>query len=208
MPTDPQIDLDRALVASVLAGLGPEVKRLLVQVDRQVRSLVRRNFPSAHREDLIHDFSQALWEDEWRRLRLWRGDSPLSHYLATLFSNFQLDRLGALNRERLNESRFSETQQALNANEDGERPDTAQEVQELRDCLESGVAQITPRQQQILSLRHGAGFDYRAIGEALGVTTGTVGSNLADAEKALRRRMQGECAELLEEILGTARQGH
>jgi RNA polymerase sigma factor (sigma-70 family) len=70
------------------------------------------------------------------------------------------------------------------------------------------VAQITPRQQQILSLRHGAGFDYRAIGEALGVTTGTVGSNLADAEKALRRRMQGECAELLEEILGTARQGH
>jgi hypothetical protein len=40
MPTDPQIDLDRALVASVLAGLGPEVKRFLVQVDQQVRSLV------------------------------------------------------------------------------------------------------------------------------------------------------------------------
>ena len=208
MPSTPQIDIDRALVASVLAGVGAEVKRLLVQVDQQTRQLVRRNFPRAHRDDLLNDFSQHLWENDWRRLRHWRGDAPLAHYLATLFANFQTDRMRMLEtQDRLEES-WGHLQQVLRVGDEGDRPDTLQEVEDLRDCIEAGVSLITPRQQQILSLRHEAGLDYRSIGEALGVATGTVGSNLADAESALRRRMQGECAELLEDIVGTARRSH
>jgi RNA polymerase sigma factor (sigma-70 family) len=205
MPPTPQIDIDRALVASVLAGVGPQAKRFLVQVDQQVRQLVRRNFPPAHRDDLVNDFSQHLWEDDWRRVRQWRGDAPLAHYLATLFANFQTDHMRMLENQIRLEKSWSTHQQVLRVGYEGDRPDTVQEVQDLHDCIEAGVSRITPRQQRILSLRHQDGMDYREIGEALGVAKGTVGSNLADAENALRRRMQGECAELLEDILGTQR---
>jgi RNA polymerase sigma factor (sigma-70 family) len=108
---------------------------------------------------------------------------------------------------RLEES-FGDLQQVLRVGDESDRPDTAQDVRDLLDCLESGVARVTPRQRLILTLRHAEGRDYRSIGEALGVATGTVGSNLADAERALRRRMQGECAELLEGIVGTRRTQH
>jgi RNA polymerase sigma factor (sigma-70 family) len=211
-PLDPiardLIARDLALVASVLAGVGPEAKRFLVQLDQQVRQLVRRNFPPAHREDLVNDFSQHLWEDDWRRLRQWRADAPLAHYLARLFANFQSDRMRALESQTRLEESFGDLQQVLRVGDESDRPDTVQDVRDLLDCLESGVARVTPRQRLILTLRHAEGRDYRSIGEALGVATGTVGSNLADAEKALRRRMQGECAELLEGIVGTRRTQH
>jgi RNA polymerase sigma factor (sigma-70 family) len=208
MPDSPQIAADRALIASVLAGLAPATTRLLEQVEQQVRRLVRRNFPPAHREDLIHDFLTLLWEDEWRRLRQWRAEAPLAHYLARLFANFQTDRMRAFDHQAELKESLQDLPQVWGVREGGDQPDTAHELQELRDCLDIGTTQITPRQRTVLELRYGEGFNYAQIGEELGVTPGTVGSNLADAEKALRRRMQGECAELLDDILGTQRKDH
>ena len=49
---------------------------------------------------------------------------------------------------------------------------------------------------------------YAEISARMNVTTGTVASNLSDAEKAVRRRLRDHCAELLEDVVGTAARVH
>jgi RNA polymerase sigma factor (sigma-70 family) len=74
-------------------------------------------------------------------------------------------------------------------------------------CLEKALGLLTPKQQRLIALRHQQGCRYGEIAAELGITTGTVGTNLADAERALRRRLSGECKELVEETVRTSRAG-
>jgi DNA-directed RNA polymerase specialized sigma24 family protein len=56
-----------------------------------------------------------------------------------------------------------------------------------------------------LRLRHVETLRHQDIALHLGRALGTIASNLADAERALRRRLIGQCAELIEGLLGTQR---
>lgn len=207
MPQEPQIAADLSLVAGVLAGRSDAVQKLFGQVDALVRLQTRRNFPDAERDDLLSDFRDHLWANDWRRLRQWRAEAPLGHYLATLFRNFQNDALRAIAARRRAESGAA-IDPVLAAPLLVDGPERAHEAVQLAECLEHGKAAITPRQRQILVLRHDEHLPYGEIATRMAVTIGTVGSNLADAEKALRRRLQGECKELLEHVLGTGVRVH
>ena len=207
MPEDPKIADDLALVAGVLTGRSDSVQKLLVQVDLLVRLQTRRNFPDAERDDLLSDFRDHLWANNWRRLRQWRAEAPLGHYLATLFRNFQNDALQAIAARRRAEGGAA-IDSALAAPLLDDAPERAQEAVQLARCLDQGKAAITPKQRQILVLRHDEHLPYGEIATRMAVTIGTVGSNLADAEKALRRRLQGACRELLENVLGTGMRVH
>jgi RNA polymerase sigma factor (sigma-70 family) len=199
MPDDPQMLADKALVAGVLAGLAEPVNELLAQAEARARRLIRRNFPAAQRDDLVNGFLEHLWRDDWRVLRHWRGEAPLAHYLATVFRNLQLDRLEAL--------RPTHDPSDLPTDHPWDDPELAHTLMDIVSCLEKALGLLTPKQQRLIALRHQQGCRYGEIAAELGITTGTVGTNLADAERALRRRLSGECKELVEETVRTSRAG-
>jgi RNA polymerase sigma factor (sigma-70 family) len=199
MPDDPQMLADKALVAGVLAGLAEPVNELLAQAEARARRLIRRNFPAAQRDDLVNGFLEHLWREDWRVLRHWRGEAPLAHYLATVFRNLQLDRLEAL--------RPTDDPSDLPTDHPWDDPELAHTLMDIVSCLEKALGLLTPKQQRLIALRHQQGCRYGEIAAELGITTGTVGTNLADAERALRRRLSGECKELVEETVRTSRAG-
>jgi RNA polymerase sigma factor (sigma-70 family) len=56
--------------------------------------------------------------------------------------------------------------------------------------LRARIADLPERQRTVLFLRHFADLDYRAIGEALGISPGTVGATLSAAHASLRRTLE------------------
>jgi RNA polymerase sigma factor (sigma-70 family) len=56
--------------------------------------------------------------------------------------------------------------------------------------LRERIARLPERQRTILFLRHFADLDYRAIGDVLGISPGTVGATLNAAHAALRRDLE------------------
>ena len=56
--------------------------------------------------------------------------------------------------------------------------------------LRAALALLPERQRTAVFLRYYADLDYAAIGEALGITTGTVAATLNAAHAALRTRLE------------------
>ena len=83
-------------------------------------------------------------------------------------------------------------------------PELALTLIDIVSCLEKAQGLLTPKQQRLIELRHHQGCQYDEIAAELGISTGTVGTNLADAERALRRRLTGECKELVEDTVSTS----
>lgn len=202
-PRPNPIQNDLALIASVLAGDGASCTHLLAYAETFARTHIRRSVPLSAHDDLVNGFLAHLWDGNWRRLRAWRAEAPLAHYLARLFRNYQLDflrTLAAREASSIEDADYDPT----TAHPD-DLPELALEAMQLRECLDKGIERVTPNQQELLRLRHEQSLMHREIAERLGKALGTIASNLADAERALKRRMQGECAELLEDLLGTER---
>ena len=57
-------------------------------------------------------------------------------------------------------------------------------------ALRTAIAALPERQRLVLFLRYYADLDYRAIGDALGIATGTVSATLSQAHSALRRTLE------------------
>ena len=199
---------DLALIASVLAGDAAAVNRLLAYAEALARALIRRGVPRSAHDDLVNGFLSRLWDENWRRLRTWRGDAPLAHYLSRMFAHYQIDFLRELAAEQRAAQAIADDPTApLPDREVDPGPEHAIGIGQLRDCLDKGLDRVTPKQQELLRLRHEESLMHREIALRLERTMGTVASNLADAERALRRRMMGECAELLDDVVGVARRG-
>jgi len=60
------------------------------------------------------------------------------------------------------------------------------------DRLRAAIALLSERQRLVLFLHYYADLDYAAIGEALGIASGTVGATLHSARAALRRLLEKE----------------
>jgi RNA polymerase sigma factor (sigma-70 family) len=56
--------------------------------------------------------------------------------------------------------------------------------------IRAWVASLPERQRLVVFLRYYADLDYRAIGDALGIETGTVSATLSAAHTALRRSLK------------------
>jgi DNA-directed RNA polymerase specialized sigma24 family protein len=131
-------------------------------------------------------FLEHLWAGGWRRLRAWRAEREQGIHAARVAAETEeLDGQPTDHPDHL--------------------PEIALEARQLRECLEQGMALVTPNQQQLLRLRHVETLRHQDIALHLGRALGTIASNLADAERALRRRLIGQCAELIEGLLGTQR---
>ena len=62
----------------------------------------------------------------------------------------------------------------------------------LDEAVRKAVRKLPERQRHVLFLRHYADLDYREIGIALGIATGTVSATLHAAHTTLRQALKGE----------------
>lgn len=208
MPTPNPIAADSALLASVLAGDAAAVNRLLADAEALARAHIRRTVPRSAHDDLVNTYLAHLWDGNWRRLRAWRAEAPLAHYLARIFTRCQIDYLRALSTERQVTESLAQEPTVIEPDLPAESdPERAIGVVQLRECLDKGINRVTPNQRELIRLRHDESLKHREIAEQLGRALGTIASNLAEAEQALLRRMLHECAELLDDMVGVDRRG-
>lgn len=95
-----QRQLDRALTDACLAGSAPAWARLVEENREHVRFAIRRTarrHGACASEDFVDDLESALFlrlvVDDFRRLRLYRGDASLRGWLKVLASNATVDAL-------------------------------------------------------------------------------------------------------------------
>ncbi|MFT6400067.1 MAG: DNA-directed RNA polymerase specialized sigma24 family protein, partial [Bradymonadia bacterium] len=95
-----QRQLDRALVDACIAGSSPAWARLVEENREHVRFAIRRTakrYGASANDDFIEDLESALFlrlvVDDFRRLRLYRGDASLRGWLKVLAVNCTVDAL-------------------------------------------------------------------------------------------------------------------
>ena len=204
---DPEIETDIALVAGVLA-LDDPATRLLLQKAEAAALLVARSLRSAsERDDFVHRAQLHLWDNDWRRLRAWRKQVPLSHYFGSIFVNLRTDILRERERDRLEPGHFGPGDDDNDLPGQAVDPDNELDIEELTHCLQTGLELVTPRQKRCLELRFFHDYSYERIAAELAIRIGTVGTNLLDAQRALLRRMTGTCGELIAGMIAAGRGG-
>lgn len=60
----------------------------------------------------------------------------------------------------------------------------------VRDLVEEGMAQLSPRTRAVVVLFYEHGYRYREIAEILGIPEGTVGSRLSDGLRQMRKHLE------------------
>ena len=84
---------DRRLVARILAGEAGAIEQFISEYRQFIYTILIRHL-NLRREDADELFQQFLfhiWEDDYRRLRRWRGGSRLTSYLARIARNLAHD---------------------------------------------------------------------------------------------------------------------
>jgi RNA polymerase sigma factor (sigma-70 family) len=199
---DPEVTKDAALVASVLAEDGRACDRMMRKAEVLARDIARK-LPQAERDSFVNEALEHLWNNDWRRLRMWKKKAPLSHYLKTMFRNLRTDHQRKRGRNDPSPSYFGPDDDVGAFEGLIPDPDIEQDAEQVTNCLQRGLDLVTPNQQQLIRLRFYEELSYQQIAESLSVHIGTVASSLVDAQKSLRRRMIGTCGELLAALFST-----
>lgn len=122
-----------------------------------------------------YDAVQEAFATAVRRRRSFRGDGPLEAWIWRI----------VLNAARSDVRRTApETHQDEMAASNGQPEHDAE--------LRAALTLLPERQRTAVFLRYYADLDYMAIGEALGVSAGTVAATLNQAHAALRTRLKQE----------------
>jgi RNA polymerase sigma-70 factor (ECF subfamily) len=124
--------------------------------------------------------------------RLWRNQDHLQGmaeaWLYRVAANLGYNAIRAGRRRENYEIRAG--MQTLEQSED-EDPPAAYERSERIAMVRQTLGRMTPRQAQLLALRH-AGLSYKEVAEALGLSPGSIGTLLARAEAEFETLFPGE----------------
>lgn len=120
-----------------------------------------------------HDAVQEAFATVVRKRRSFRGDGPLEAWVWRIVLN-----AARSDMRRSAPAVVYDEPESLNG-----RPEQDAE-------LRAALALLPERQRTAVFLRHYADLDYAAIGEALGIATGTVAATLNAAHTTLRSRLE------------------
>lgn len=87
----PDREIERALVERVCANDDDAVEKLLFEICGRKISYIAHKF-NLEPEELFVEIYTLLREDNWRRLRTWRGDSSITTWISAVASNYCLRR--------------------------------------------------------------------------------------------------------------------
>lgn len=158
---------------------------LVTAYEHRVYALALRSSGNEHD---AHDIAQEVFLRVYRSLGSFRGDSGFSTWIYRITMNICVDfarrsaaapQLAVLDGE-------DETARTLPDGNLSHQPETAAEAAELRDEIQSALAELSEEHRTIVLLRDISGLTYHEIAHTLQLTEGTVKSRLARARKSLR----------------------
>jgi RNA polymerase sigma-70 factor (ECF subfamily) len=184
---------DGWLIDQARRGDPAAFETLVRRYDRRVLRLALRFV----REDEARDVYQEVFLKVYRSLALFRGDSSFETWLYRVATNICLDHL------RRAAVRPASSRALRDAGEDQEsaldriaddrahgHPGRALERRELRERIEEGMRDLTPRERLVFELRHFEGMRLRQIGEVMETSEETVKNCLFRAHRKMRRALE------------------
>jgi RNA polymerase sigma-70 factor, ECF subfamily len=133
-------------------------------------------------EDLLQDVLERLMRDGYRRLRLWRGDSSLSTYLAVVTRNLVHD----MRAPRPVVDGGGGEGDGFDPPDPGPPPSWQVYLGELRRLLNGCLDGLGERDRALVTLRHIRDHSYSELSEIFRTSVNNVGVALHRAEKKLR----------------------
>jgi RNA polymerase sigma-70 factor (ECF subfamily) len=167
---------DRRLVDRILAGREGAVEKLVSEYRQFIYTIFVRylNLRQEDADELFQRFLFHIWEDDFRRLREWRGKTSLSGYIAKIARNLAHDYRRELRLE---------TQDLPDVPLD----DPLLTNVERREMIERALSHLSPRHRQLLRRRYYLEQTHAEIAQALGMTVTNVGVSLSRAKLRLKK---------------------
>jgi RNA polymerase sigma-70 factor (ECF subfamily) len=165
---------DSDLFLALHAGLSPRLAR------------VARSFGLSSVE--VDDAVQDTWVRAFERRSTWRGDGNLWSWLAHICRGVCVDRIRSRRAEHLLTNSDERLPSALVA----ELPDPIDDgfrSQALGDWIDDQIRAFSPAQRNAAALRWLLHWPVNKIAETLGVTPGTVKTELFRARRTIARRL-------------------
>jgi RNA polymerase sigma-70 factor, ECF subfamily len=185
MPEEFQYNDEAALIRAVINGDLNASRVLVNNYCRRAYNIALNDFEldMATADDIFQDLCIHLISNEFRVLRQWRGDSPLSAYFRTIIRNLILGRLRK-------EPRQIDPPDPPGADPDPE-PGTIDDG--LAECIRNALDHLKDRDRELITLRHWKDFSYAEIASIIGITINNVGVALLRAEQRLAKLVTSRC---------------
>jgi RNA polymerase sigma-70 factor (ECF subfamily) len=180
---------DRALIDAVIGGVPGAADEFVLRFSRYVYAILLRGvgLPEENADELFQDLFVHLWEDGFRRLRLWQGQDNFAAYLAPIVKNLAVSHVRKLGRQPVIDPVDGEPFEELARREP--TPEELAAVEEQRRHVEQAVSELGERERRIYRLRFVEQKKHREIAEELSMTVSAVGVALARLERKLNRKV-------------------
>lgn len=188
-------EIDEANLDSPTEVQDGELARRVQHGDREAFELLARKFIRpvyavvssflSAQED-IDDSVQETFLRALEKIESFNTDRPFAPWLYQVARNVARNRWKYLKRRRHEDlSEFGR----LPTEGNGENPETQAELSELRQHVSAAIDALPERQRTAFRLHDVEGFKATEIAEMLGVSEGTVRSNVHHARSALRKQL-------------------
>ncbi|HET9977177.1 MAG TPA: RNA polymerase sigma factor RpoE [Burkholderiaceae bacterium] len=192
--SEPQPDIDRALVERAQRGDANAFEMLVVKYQRRIERLVSRMVrdPMA-----IEDVAQETFIRAWRALPQFRGDSAFYTWLYRIAINTAKKALADRKRDPVvAESTLVSTEEGEepsrleNELSDGETPDAVLASKEIAAAVNAAIDALSEDLRQAVVLREIEGLSYEEIATVMNCPIGTVRSRIFRAREAIAVRLR------------------
>jgi RNA polymerase sigma-70 factor, ECF subfamily len=169
-------------------------EHLIARHQTQVFNLLYRM--TGVREE-AEDLAQEVFVNVYRKIGLFRGDSPLTTWIYRIAYNACTNRRKYLRRRRDRDRQPFDEIAERHAVDSGSmstsaripRPDEEVEGHEMERLVQEAISALDEEQRAILVLRDVQNVAYEDIAQITGLPTGTVKSRLHRARMALKERL-------------------
>lgn len=175
---------DAELVQQILNGNNNAFRFLVAKHQRLVVHIVGR---IVQRQDEVEDICQEVFIKVFRKLKLFRGESKLSTWIARIAYNTSISHI----RKQLKNERSYDESPGLVANEkDEELNQKGIEKEEAKKYLLEMIEELPVHYRTVLTLFHLEEFSYKEIEEITEMPEGTIKSYLSRARKILKEKLE------------------
>jgi RNA polymerase sigma-70 factor (ECF subfamily) len=180
---------DRALIDRVLTGDTQAADAFVTRFSRLVWWILihQIRLSTEPAEEVYQNVFVHLWEDDYRRLRLWTGDGDFAAYLAPIVRHRAMDRIRQTESHRLPET----DEPRVDPVDEHAGPDELARVEERRRMLERAVVTLGDTDRELYELRFVEERSYKEIADVLGITVNNVGVRVSRMIERLRAAIVG-----------------
>ncbi|MFT7461618.1 MAG: RNA polymerase sigma-70 factor (ECF subfamily) [Planctomycetota bacterium] len=154
---------------------------------------VQFSFDETTTEDLIQQVCVKLFDNNYARLRSWRGQCSLNTWLKVICRNLAVDHLRATAR-RINELPLTSTDADDGLTQAPDTLDTFATVQarELSTNFSTLLQSFSKIDRNLIKLYYVQGYSYQEISQFSNLTESNIGARLSRLRKKLKQSIQSQ----------------